>query len=92
MSPVARRLREVAQLVARQLRDKLLILLELRDFPRIAHVCACARGMASEQKTSMLFVVSPETQATSTTYRATNPQPSRNLFISCATKEEEVVR
>jgi hypothetical protein len=85
------RLRNVAQLVARQLRDKLLILLELRDFPRIAHACAGARGLSENTKSPMLFRVSPETQATSTTYRATNAQPSRNHTISRATKEKGVV-
>jgi hypothetical protein len=88
MSRHGLRLRNVAQLVARELRDKLLILLELRDFPEIAHACVRARGAANCTKSPMNFRDCPETQATSMTYRATVAQLSRNHTISRATRKE----
>jgi hypothetical protein len=71
--------------VARELRDKLLILLELRDFPHIAHACAYVRGSHQFIESPMNFARSPETQATSKTYRATVAQFSRNRSSSRAT-------
>jgi hypothetical protein len=88
MSRQGLRLRNVAQLVARELRDKLLILLELRDFRQIAHACVRARGIAKCTKSPMNFQDSPETQATSTTYRATSAQLSRNHTTSRATRKD----
>ena len=88
MSRQGLRLRNVAQLVARRLRDKLLILLELRDFAQIAHACAGARCLGKCSKSPMLFRDSPETQATSTTYRATSAQLSRNHLTSRATEKK----
>ena len=85
------RLRNVAQLVARELRDKLLILLELRDFSQIAHVCVRARVIAKYTNSPMNFQDSPETQAISNTYRATVAQFSRNHIISRATRKERGV-
>jgi hypothetical protein len=91
MTPIGWRLRDLAQLVARRLRDKLLILLELRERLQIAHACMRARPLHVMPKLPMLFSSSCATQARSNTYRATSAQLPRNHLISCATQKKEGV-